>query len=281
MLPREGYLDLVESSPQMRSNTAARLASDETRRYLAQRCGLTEPEISEWVARARSDLEGLGRYEAPVSLPVIVHDAEATLRDVRRARLFEHLPERSLAAIAQQLILRKVPPGFTFFRSGQPADRMFIVSSGAVALIDPHDTSDDSTRIVAGEAFGANAFLTNATHTHDGHDARSTARFTHFAERISTRSWNKTGPCDGRWCKICRRIDVRTYLTERHRIEGGKAARWIDHAVKGVEREAFYPSLAELQQDADSHANVAMADFPWAAAGRHPGVPGDRREHPA
>jgi zinc transporter ZupT len=35
----------------------------------------------------------------------------------------------------------------------------------------------------------------------------------------------------------------------------------MERAVKGVEREAFYPSLSELKTDAASHPNVAMAIF--------------------
>jgi CRP-like cAMP-binding protein len=174
--------------------------------------------------------------------------------------MFAALSEGTLAAIAQQLVPRKVPLGFTFFRAGQPADRMYIVSEGSVALIDPHDASGHSTRITAGEAFGADAFLTNGSHTMTAvavEDSEVYALRRKDFEPLLERDAELRQALAG----FFRDEHTRKYLTGRQHIARDQAARWIDRAVKGVEREALYPSLAELKQDAASHANVAMAIF--------------------
>ena len=260
VLPREGYLELVEASPPMRRNLRERLYSVETRRYLAERYGLSEEQIAAWLAGATESLEASGRYEAPVSTKQPIADAEAMLRGVRRVRVFDGLPEASVAAIARLLVPREASAGFAFFRAGQPADRMYFLSRGSVALIDPHDASGHSKRIVAGEAFGADAFITNGTHTTtamalDESDCYALRRkdFEVLLERDA-----------GLRLALARVLGderTRTYLTTRQRLESDRAARWMERAVKGVEKEAFYPSLSELKRDAASHPNVAMAIF--------------------
>lgn len=260
VLPREGYLELIESSPQMRRNLRERLGSAETRRYLAERYGLSEDQIAAWLADAAEHLEQFGRYDPPVSAPRRIADAEATLRGVRRVRVFDGLPDASVAAIARLLVPREAAAGFTFFRAGQPADRMYILSRGSIALIDPHDASGHSMRVVGGEAFGADAFVTNGTHTMTAM-ALEESEFYALRRKDFEVLLERDADLRLALARVLGDERTRTYLTTRQRLESDRAARWMERAVKGVEKEALYPSLTELKRDAASHQNVAMAIF--------------------
>ena len=260
VLPRDGYLELIESSPPMRRNLYRHLDCEETRRYLAERCGLSAREIDAWLARTRADLECLGRYDPPVSPAIPCENAEAGLHEVRRARLFEHLPDDTLSAVARQLLHRRAPAGFTFFRSGQPADRLYVLRSGSVALIDPDDASGKSTRIVAGDAFGADAFLTNGIHTVTAMALEDSDVYA-LRRKDFDSLLERDADLRAAVSRVLRDDHMRRYLTKRQRLDTDRAARWIERAAKGVEQEALYPSLAELKQDAARHTNVAMAIF--------------------
>ena len=261
MIPREPFMQLVETSTAMRARVAERIAHPEIRRYLEQRYGLSATEVDHWLHRAVNDLIEFGRYEAPLSLKPAVADAEKVLTKAHRTEIFRHLPQQARRQLAERLVLSRVACGFTFFRTGQLADRMYVLTAGRVALIDPSDPSGHSLAVIPGDAFGADSFVTEGAHT-------VTAVALEDSEVYALRRKDVDALLDDEpdlrraLADYLRNEHVYLYLTGRQKIAAEKAARWVDRAVRGIGGEALcYPTLAELKQAAAGHGNVAIAIF--------------------
>jgi CRP-like cAMP-binding protein len=260
VIPREPFMEVVESLPALRARLAQRLAGVETRRYLKERYGFSDRAIHDWLEEATKNLETQGRYDSPEVPRHGEREVEALFREAGRTTLFRRLPEPSLRAMALQAVPRKASQGFTFFRPGQLADRMYLLAAGRVALIDPAAPAGHATPLCAGDAFGADAFITEGAHT-------TTAVALDDCEVYALRRKDFDALLD-RDTDLRRAVaeflqdeHIHAYLTGPQKLAGDKAARWMEKAALGLESAALYPSLAELKQEAGSHGNVALAIF--------------------
>ncbi|MCU0735048.1 MAG: hypothetical protein MUF20_05925 [Methylotetracoccus sp.] len=82
-----------------------------------------------------NDFKEFGRYGAPHSLKPAVADAEKVLSKAHRTEIFRHLPQQARRQRAERLVLSRVACGFTSIRTGELADRMYVLAAGRAALI--------------------------------------------------------------------------------------------------------------------------------------------------
>lgn len=261
VITRESFMELVEASPVMRARIAKRLGNNETRRYLEQRYGLSAVDVDDWVQRATHDLQECGRYEAPLSRKPVSADAEMMLADARRTQIFSDLPRPALRRLAQYLIAGSAESGFTFFRAGQLADRMYVLKAGRVALIDPADPSGYSLAVLPGDAFGADSFVTEGAHTVTAVALDDSEVYALRRKDLDTLLHDDPDLRQALAGYLCNE-HIQSYLTSRQKLAPEKAARWVNQAIRGIEGETLgYPTLLELKQAAAGHGNVAVAIF--------------------
>jgi CRP/FNR family cyclic AMP-dependent transcriptional regulator len=86
---------------------------------------------------------------------------------LRRYGPFSDLPQEDLGLVAPIFTSIEVAPGTALFRQDQPADRLYLVISGRVALrYKPYDGPElGLTRIGAGGAVGWSAVMGNPAYT--------------------------------------------------------------------------------------------------------------------
>lgn len=261
VIPREPFMDLVEANPEMRTRLAQRLLDPETRTYLLQRYGLSAVDADAWLQHAVGDLKQSGRYAPPLSRSTDAADAELALSTARRTDVFAQFPRAALPRIAGTMVLRRAERGFTFFRSGQLADRMYLLKAGRVALIDPADSSGQSLIVEAGDAFGADAFVTEGSHTFSAVAIEDSEVYS-LRRKDFDALLDEDPELRRAMAAYLRHEHIYAYLTGRQKLGSEKAAKWVNRAVRGIEGETlYYPSLAELKRAAAGHTNVAMAIF--------------------
>lgn len=90
-------------------------------------------------------------------------EMEERIQTLARIRFLNGLPRAALAAIADHLRIDQVAPGDTVVTYGEPADRFYLVRSGALEALGPE--GEQFGRIVPGEGFGELALLDRTTRT--------------------------------------------------------------------------------------------------------------------
>ena len=88
-------------------------------------------------------------------------EQEERIQTLARIRFLHGLPRAALAAIADHLRIDAVAPGDTVVTYGEPADRFYLVRSGALEALGPE--GEQFGRIVPGEGFGELALLDRTT----------------------------------------------------------------------------------------------------------------------
>src|SRR5262245_35252704 len=86
---------------------------------------------------------------------------------LRSLKLFRHLPEPRLAALADALAVRAVPAGTVLFEEGSPGDALFVLSEGEI-LIDKRleaGGTAEIARLHPGDIFGEMALIERQPHS--------------------------------------------------------------------------------------------------------------------
>jgi CRP-like cAMP-binding protein len=260
ILPRDAFMDLLEDSEELRALMAGRIGGDEVARYLCERHGLSAEEVSAWQQQALASLAATGHYDPPVHSETVSADLVGLLAHEQRQGFFSGLSEEALVRVAERLIHKTDPEGYTFFHRGQPADRLYLLRQGTVYLFDPEDRSRKPTVVRPGDSFGAFAFLTEGTHsvTAVAHEQTQVSVLRHrdFEDLLDERSELRR-----HLSEYLRRNQVVDYLTGQHRLDARRAAQWIDNATKRIEGGKAFPSLAEMTKQVAGHEGAAMAMF--------------------
>jgi CRP-like cAMP-binding protein len=260
ILPREAFMDLLVDSEELRDLMGARIRSEEVATYLQQRHGLSAAEVLAWREQALASLAETGRYDAPIRGETVSEDLVALLQKEHRQGFFAGLSAETLQRIADRLIHKIDPEGYSFFHRGQPADRLYLLRGGTVYLFDPEDRSRKPTVVRAGESFGAFAFLTEGMHSVTAVSHEKT-RVSVLRHRDFEALLDEIPELRRHLSAYLRRNRVVDYITRQQRLDARKAARWIDQATKRIEGGKAFPSLAEMTRQVAGHEGAAMAMF--------------------
>ncbi|MCF7996886.1 MAG: cyclic nucleotide-binding domain-containing protein [Chromatiaceae bacterium] len=260
ILPRDAFMDLLEDSDELRALMAGRIGGDEVATYLRERHGLSAEEVSAWQQQALASLAATGHYDPPVHSEAVSADLVGLLQHEQRQGLFSALSEPTLGSVAERLIHKTDPEGYTFFHRGQPADRLYLLRQGTVYLFDPEDRSRKPTVVQAGESFGAFAFLTEGTHsvTAVAHEQTQVSILRHrdFEDLL-----DESPELRRHLSEYLRRNQMVSYLTRQHRLDARRAAQWIDNATKSIAGGKAFPPLSEMTKQVAGHKGAAMAMF--------------------
>jgi CRP-like cAMP-binding protein len=162
-LSRNRLRSILGTCPEFAGRLRGRVSSDDLGGYLrAHHPEIGEQDIESWVNTV--DLEGIER------LPQLVEVApEATTEQLTdhlaEVEPFRGLPYPVLARVARLMFREEHDGGYVFFRPGEEADRLYVVSDGDVALVDASGESDVSMLLQPGDEFGVLSFVTGMRRT--------------------------------------------------------------------------------------------------------------------
>lgn len=112
---------------------------------------------------------GLGMFAMPIAIVATGFSQEVNRREfvvtwgmVARVPLFANLDAKSIAEIVTLLEARSYPAGMPILRAGDPADAMYFIAAGEVAV----DAGGGTVVLGEGEFFGEMALLAQRLRTH-------------------------------------------------------------------------------------------------------------------
>ncbi len=260
-IPREPLMELAESSVELRAALRRLIVDPEVTGYLEHRHGIGAQEAARWQAEAVADLDD-GSTWAPPRLPSATPGAVLAdeLAAEHRCGFFAPLSRPVLERVADELILAEYPAGHTYFGTGQPADRMYLLRSGRVLLVDPDNLSGEPQEVGPGECFGALSFFTGGLHSATAVSPEpsrvAVLRRDELDDLVVELPELRTRLAD-----FLREEGVTAYLTGRRSLDPRAAASWMDRAAKTVEGGHVLPSLADMTRTLAGHEGAAMAMF--------------------
>lgn len=167
-----------------------------------------------------------------------------SLAGIKRVPIFQDLSEADQQQLAEKAIWKQLPSGHTFFHQHDPCDRMYIIDSGEVTLIDPASRSRAPEVLHEHDAFGGLSFLTGTKHTTTAVAATDCAvwvlRKEEFNELLTT-----CKPLARAVQDFLRKQQVADYLHFKHQIEPAKVSDWMQKALGDLEAGKYVPSIGE------------------------------------
>ena len=239
VLSRSALSKVLDSSDQLQESIVSFLESNDIARYLVDVHGMPPEQVGQWVGEAISHVSDDG--ELPPEA-VVAEDARFSelVDHVGRADFFADLPQAEIHEIASRVFLKHNERGHTYFYRSEPADRMYVVDAGEVALIDEDDAQRSTTRVQVRDAFGAMSFITGTRHavTAVAQDKTSTW----VLSRLDFDQLLDRCPCLAHAVQeFLRRNDVESYLKDKHRLKPNMVASWVRRAVRNMDLGKLIP----------------------------------------
>jgi len=181
---------------------------------------------------------------------------ERVLAQVARVPLFKELPDEDRHAIAERAVIQDFPQGASIYEIGDPADELYIIEKGEVAIA-PHGKSNDGDKVFYGnESFGRRSFITGLPHL-DAAVARTSVRlwsipkvaYEHLLQVSPTLSQATTG--------FLMSPKIRQFLIKRHNMSDESVDNWVDHAVASVRAGDEIPPAINIDTLDEEFMNVA------------------------
>jgi CRP-like cAMP-binding protein len=249
LVPREALARTLRSSTRLRQAVLEFLQSDSVRRYLIDVQQLSPAEVDQWLRDAMQLAGSESRLRPAVEFQGR-ESFDAIIDGIRRVSFFSGLPKVEVEEIASRVYIKQHQRGYTFFHSGEPANRMYIIESGEVELLDVDHMHHAALRVQAHDAFGAMAFITGTRHTSTAVAAAVTNVWVLLRvdfDQLLTHCPSLSGKIQ----QFLQRPEIETYLHDKHHFDAEMAAAWVNRAVKSLERGRLIPH-------AESHVGMTQ-----------------------
>lgn len=258
-LPKDAFLSALSSSTELADRVIDFVRSDLAADYLRDHHGLADDAVRRWRDAA---FESVRRGEGLTEAMAVNRQSQSFLDvagDIHRFPLFAGLPETELRAVADRLICKRHQQGDTLFYKNEPADRLYIIDTGEVALLDPADSARRPTRLADHDAFGGFAFLTGARHTVSAVVSRDDTTLWVLRKRdfdallASCPEWGR------KIRAFLERDDISQYLAKRQEFDAHRVALWTRKAVKSLDGGRLIPSAEEMAHTVKQHGGAPIA----------------------
>jgi len=155
--------------------------------------------------------------------------------------IFAELPQEDLQMLADHLQMREYPAHRRLYQRGDPAERLFLVESGEVDLLDPDKEMAIIRTLHAEEAFARMGFLTGATHATVA-ETRTEAQVwildaIGFAECL-----RESSALAAAYADYVDSEEPRAYLEERHNMSDTEVATWCRDARAAILQHRELPA---------------------------------------
>ena len=185
-------------------------------------------------------------------------DFVRTSAGIRSLPIFRGLSPADLSTIADRLFCVRYERGDTIYRHGEPAERLYILASGQVALIPPADRARRRLTVEPGEALGGGSFLTNARRVYTSIAIDPTelwvlrkSDFDALMQSYPAIHENVRDYLEG--------VETRDYLTKVQGLAPWEVQGWIKRTTRSVDSGRLMPSVADMATHVDLHKGAPFA----------------------
>jgi CRP-like cAMP-binding protein len=245
MIPRTALARLLRTSGRFREAMIEFLQGPMILRYLVESQSVTEAEGKRLLARATAEARDRGEL-LPAAEFRPSEEFGQIVQEIRRVSFFTDLPHAEVQEIASRVYLKKHERGHTFFHRGEMSDRMYIIESGEVALLDAESSHRSAQRLKDRAAFGTLSFVTGTRHV-----------MTAVAEQ-DVSVWVLLRVDFDQLLEHCPRLaqaiqqflqrkEVARYLHEKHNFDEDMIASWVSRAVNHLDHGKLIPHASELR----------------------------------
>jgi CRP-like cAMP-binding protein len=191
--------------------------------------------------------------EQPNLLPLAIKRLEST----HRFELFGDCHKETHPIIANRLHLHTLRAGQAIFSNKSDADRLYLLESGSVELIDPMKKQEGNGFLQPGDYFGGMAFVVGGQHASSA-VANTDITFWILEKADFLELLNQVDPSHSKLKSYLKTEHVHQYLTKEQHLPENKAQRWVNQSVKHL-LPGHLPSLAEFSHHLNQHKAAYMA----------------------
>ncbi|ANT64494.1 cyclic nucleotide-binding domain-containing protein [Prosthecochloris sp. CIB 2401] len=234
--------------------------SGEVTRYLQERHGMGAEEQQRWIASLTETKGRTTPLYCPAKLQTEMPEpAAALLQQAVRFPVFDQLPSHLAMRIASFMRKLEYDAGEVIYRNSEFADRLYLIESGTVALIDPYTESPDPGTYGHGTIFGALSMITGAHHAAAAMAQSKVTLWTLKRQDFDTLC-NSEPELATRLEGFLKSGEVRDYLEYRQNFHPDIATQWTRKAIEQIPHSGkTLPTAEEMTADLREHKNAPLA----------------------
>lgn len=225
--------------------------------YLQHRHQMSTIQINEHITKICQIIEIQHCLPSTQEQSNILPLALKRLEKTRRFELFDECHKETHPLIASKLHLRRLKAGQTIFSNKSEADRLYLLESGSVELIDPMQRDEDYARLQPGDYFGGMAFVVGGQHISSA-IAKTDITFWVLEKSDFLELLNQLDPLHVQLKAYLKTEHIHQYLIQEQHLPENKAQRWVNQSVKHL-LPGHLPSLAEFSHHLNQHKAPYLA----------------------
>ncbi|MDX1353772.1 MAG: cyclic nucleotide-binding domain-containing protein, partial [Thiomicrorhabdus sp.] len=231
--------------------------STEIRRYLKERHQQSDEQIESHLSGIVQLIQNEQRLPDTIEPQNDIEQALSRLQSTQRFDLFKHCDVNTLPLIASKLKKRQLHAGQALFSNRSQANRLYLLESGSIELLDPLKKQDDVEILKPGDFFGGMAFIVGGKHVSTAF-AKEDVTFwvlnrSDFIELLANAPL-----LHSKLQHFLRTRNIQNYLTQEQSVPATKAQQWINRTVKHL-LPGQLPSLSEITQHTHQHKAAYLA----------------------
>jgi CRP-like cAMP-binding protein len=231
--------------------------SSELVHYLKSRHHMSATQINEHITAICQLIETQHRLPTTQEQSNLLPLAIKRLEKTHRFELFGDCHKETHPIIANRLHLHTLRAGQTVFSNKSDADRLYLLESGSVELIDPMQKQAGYDFLQPGDYFGAMAFVVGGQHASSA-VAETDITFWILEKADFLELLNQVDPSHAKLKAYLKTEYIHQYLTQEQHLPENKAQRWVNQSVKHL-LPGHLPSLAEFSHHLNQHKAAYMA----------------------
>ena len=178
--------------------------------------------------------------------------------EVERMPIFRDLPERELKRIADCAFYKLHKAGHTFFRQNEPAERMYVLDQGEVAVIKPDQLTRTPVSITSHDCFGGLSLVTGARHAATAVAVKESGvwviRKQDFDHLLLECPWLARAVED-----YLEDQKIADYLQKQQHVDADSVNRWVHAAIRSIDSGKLIPSTAAMTRAAVGQHGAPLA----------------------
>ncbi|WP_051144827.1 cyclic nucleotide-binding domain-containing protein [Thiomicrorhabdus sp. Kp2] len=231
--------------------------STEIRRYLKERHQMSDEQLEAHVKFIIELIQNEQRLPETRNPRDTFEEALNRLSSTHRFDLFSNCDSSVLPLIANKLQLRSLRSGQTLFNNRSEADRLYLLESGSIELLDPLKKREDFECLQPGDFFGGMAFVVGGKHASTAL-AKTDVTFWVLNKFDFIELLANVTPMHAKLQSFLKTRNIQDYLTQEQSLPENKAQQWINRTVKHL-LPGQLPSLNEFTQHVYQHKAAYMA----------------------
>lgn len=258
ILPKSDFEELLQTLPELAIATQHFLQGEEVAHHLRHHYGFSDTQIKTWVTDAIQSIKTTGTIPDALVVGRRSEDFQRIARQITRLPIFQHLSEEDIDVISERVLYQTYEMGHTFFHAQEAADRLFVVEQGEVELIDPKNTERKSALLHPYEAFGSMSLLTGGAHSVTA-IANSPVGVWELRKQDFDELLRQTPALEEAVKAFLQEKAIATYLQQKQGFQPAKSAEWAQNAMRQVESGDTIPSIKEMTDVLEGHANAPLS----------------------